>query len=82
MFPSFRKANQLSRCLRASKRNYASVTSTFFPHEPLEPILTSSTIPGPLSKQASSGIDSFQDSRAHILVANYEKFATALILVR
>ncbi|GAA5903431.1 4-aminobutyrate transaminase [Sporobolomyces salmoneus] len=74
------RASKLARAApRSLSRAYASETSTsfssasIFPTEPTSPSVKSTAIPGPKSLEASKSIDSFQDTRTHVVVADYAK---------
>ncbi|GAA5881525.1 hypothetical protein JCM16303_005692 [Sporobolomyces ruberrimus] len=63
---------------RSLSRTYATEAPSFsstsiFPSEPTSPKLNSASIPGPISLEASKLIDSFQDNRTHVVVADYAK---------
>ncbi|KAG8844240.1 4-aminobutyrate transaminase [Tulasnella sp. 330] len=55
---------------RDRTRDFSS--SVLYPDEPLQPKVLTSTVPGPKSKELSAEIDGFQDSRTHVIVADYE----------
>ncbi|GAA5975502.1 hypothetical protein JCM5350_002633 [Sporobolomyces pararoseus] len=55
----------------ATEASFAS--SSIFPSEPTSPNVKTSAIPGPKSLEASKVIDSFQDNRTHVVVADYAK---------
>ncbi|GAA96828.1 uncharacterized protein L969DRAFT_87968 [Mixia osmundae IAM 14324] len=54
-----------------SSRRYAALAS--FPNEPTAPSVITSTVPGPVSIEASESIGSFQENRSHVLVGDYSK---------
>ncbi|KAJ9119847.1 hypothetical protein QFC24_005561 [Naganishia onofrii] len=60
------------RTLATVQHGSPFTSNSIFPREPHAPAVVTSSVPGPKVQEASRGIQQFQDSRTHVLVAgNY-----------
>ncbi|GAA5826408.1 hypothetical protein JCM10212_001283, partial [Sporobolomyces blumeae] len=67
-------ASSTLRALPSARRAFATFDSSIvFPHQPESPSVVTESIPGPKSQEQSNVINSFQDNRTHIVVADYAK---------
>ncbi|GAA5934965.1 4-aminobutyrate transaminase [Sporobolomyces koalae] len=67
------RSHSLARLSRTYATEASFSSAAIFPTEPSQPHVKSSAIPGPKSVEASKVIDSFQDNRTHVVVADYAK---------
>ncbi|GAA5915183.1 hypothetical protein JCM6882_001131 [Rhodosporidiobolus microsporus] len=72
MLSAARCTVRAQRSLRLSVRAYATGAS-FVPGQPTAPSVQTKAIPGPKGLAASERIGKFQDPRAHVIVADYQK---------
>ena len=73
MNASFTRNTILRANTSVQHRTLATAAQGFFPNEPSQPNVVTSSVPGPKSKAASEAIGSFQEPRSHILVGDYSK---------
>ncbi|GAA5967256.1 hypothetical protein JCM11641_000491 [Rhodosporidiobolus odoratus] len=91
MFAAVRRAQKSLKIPRTvpAVRSYAAENNpptrfssdSVWSNEPQQPKLATDTIPGPASREFSSSIADFQDSRTHVVVADYAKSREPLLII-